>query len=396
MPYKRLPAEEVSQRITGFQELLETRGMEGALIVQKVDLYYLSGTDQDAHLWVPQSGEPLLMVKENMERALEDAGLEHIVPLSGFSQIPALIQAHMGEKPGSIGLEMDVLPANMYLAYRKLFPKTKIMDVSPLIRRLRMKKSPYEMDIFRRAAHMADRLFQRIPGFIKESKTDMDLVLRAEAFYRTQGHPGLSRMRGFNRECLYGHILTGASGARPSATPGPTAGTGPGPFLSQGAGMNRLVPGAPILVDYTANVEGYLSDQTRIFSIGPLSENLLRAHALMVEVQDAIAREGRPGVPAGALYDLALGIVEKAGLAEGFLGHPQPVPFVGHGLGLELDEWPILGRGSRHTLQQGMVIALEPKMIFPGQGIMGIENTFVVSEQGMERLNRFPDEIVTV
>lgn len=380
----------------GFQSLLEARGIEGALVVQKVDLYYLSGTDQEAHLWVPRSGEPLLMVRKNMGRALEDSGLRHIVPLSGYSQIPALIRAHIGEKPGSMGLEMDVLPVNMYRAYRKLFPKTKMMDVSPLIRRLRMIKSSYEIDILKRAAHMADQLLHRIPDFIKKSKTDADLVLRAEAFYRTQGHPGLSRMRGFNLETLYGHLLTGASGARPSATPGPTAGTGPGPFLSQGAGMNRLVPHAPILVDYTANVEGYLSDQTRIFSIGALPEKFLRAHAVMIEVQDAVARNGRPGVPAKELYTLALDLVEQAGLSKCFMGHPQPVPFVGHGLGLELDEWPVIGRGSEHTLQRGMVIALEPKIIFPGEGVVGIENTFVVSGQGMEKLNGFPDEIVTV
>jgi len=203
-------------------------------------------------------------------------------------------------------------------------------------------------------------------------------------------------MRGFNMETLYGHLIAGPAGARPSASPGPTAGTGPGPFLSQGAGMQELVPRMPILVDYTANVEGYISDQTRIFAIEALPQELRRAHAVMVEVQDAVARACRPGVPAKDLYTLALGIVEKAGLMEGFMGHPHPVPFVGHGVGLELDEWPVLGKDSEHHIQQGMVLALEPKIIFPGQGVVGIENTFVVTEQGMERLNRFPDDIVIV
>ncbi|MBW1945907.1 MAG: M24 family metallopeptidase, partial [Deltaproteobacteria bacterium] len=127
-----------------------------------------------------------------------------------------------------------------------------------------------------------------------------------------------------------------------------------------------------------------------------LSEKLHRAHGVMIEVQEAMARAGKPGVVAKDLYAIALGIIEKAGLMEGFMGHPQPVPFVGHGVGLELDEWPVIGRDSEYILEQGMVIALEPKMVFPGEGVVGIENTFVVSEKGMEKLNQFPDDIVTV
>lgn len=396
MAYRTLPPEEISQRISNLQILLEDKGFQGALIIQKVDLYYLSGTDQDAHLWVPRSGAPLLMVRKSLERAIEDAAIEHIVPLTRFSEIPRLIEKHEGETPDCIGLEMDVLPVNLFLGYRKLFPNSELEDVSPLIRRIRMRKSPYELDIFRRAAELADRLLEKMPKFIRESETDTDLVLRAEAFYRSQGHPGLSRVRGFNMEALYGHLIAGPSGARPSTTPGPTAGTGPGPFLSQGAAMTKLRPHTPILVDYTANVEGYLSDQTRIFSIDTLPDKLREAQRVMIEVQEAIVREARPGVMAKDLYTIALGIVEKAGLMEGFMGHPQPVPFVGHGVGLELDEWPVIGRGSEYILEQGMVFALEPKMIFPGEGVIGIESTFVVSEKGMEKLNQFPDDIVIV
>lgn len=396
MVYRTIPPEEISRRITGLQNLMEPTDFHGALIIQKVDLYYFSGTDQEAHLWIPRSGAPLLMVRKSMERALEDAALEHIVPLSRFSEIPRLIADHEGETPSSIGLEMDVLPVNLFRGYRELFPDAGMADVSPLIRRLRMRKSPYELDIFRRAAALADGLLEKISEFIRESETDTDLVLRAEAFYRSRGHPGLSRVRGFNMEAHYGHLIAGPSGARPSTTPGPTAGTGPGPFLSQGAAMTKLLPHSPILVDYTANVEGYLCDQTRIFSIGTLPEALREAHGVMVEVQDALARQGRPGVMARDLYEVALKIVGKAGLTEGFMGHPQPVPFVGHGVGLELDEWPVIGKGSTHVLEQGMVIALEPKMIFPGQGVVGVESTFVVSDRGLDKLNRFPDDIVVV
>ena len=89
-------------------------------------------------------------------------------------------------------------------------------------------------------------------------------------------------------------------------------------------------------------------------------------------------------------------VVKKAGLSQGFMGHPQPVPFVGHGVGLELDEWPIIGEGSGHILEKGMIIALEPKFIFRGEGVVGVENTFVVGDNGMEKLGQYPDDIVIV
>jgi Xaa-Pro aminopeptidase len=114
----------------------------------------------------------------------------------------------------------------------------------------------------------------------------------------------------------------------------------------------------------------------------------------MLKVQESIAAEGRPGVKAKDLYAIALDIVKEAGFRDGFMGHPQPVPFVGHGIGLEMDEWPVIGEHSKHILKKGMVLALEPKYIFPQEGAVGIENSFVVGHHGMEKLNRFPDEIV--
>ncbi|MBU2498853.1 MAG: Xaa-Pro peptidase family protein, partial [Proteobacteria bacterium] len=319
-----------------------------------------------------------------------------ILNLSHLSEIPAYIKETCEGEPRKVGLEMDVLPVKMYQAYLRLFPNQEMVDISPLIRELRMVKSPDEIGLIRKAAEMSDRLYHRIPEFIKDSETENDLALKAESFYRSQGHPGICRMRGFNLETMYGHIMAGSNAALPSASPGPTGGSGLGPFHSQGAGWRKLRPHEPIIVDYTASADGYLSDQARIFSIGNLPERLVRAHQVMIEVQDALARRGRPGVKAKALYELALGIVDRAGLSKGFMGHPQPVPFVAHGLGLELDEWPILGRNSDHILEAGMVIAMEPKVIFPGEGVVGIENTFVVTEEGMEKLNQFPDEIVII
>jgi Xaa-Pro dipeptidase len=387
---------EFTRRVERFQRSLDEGGFDGALMVQRTDVYYLTGTDQNGLLWVPRDGKALFMVRKSYERALQDGFVENMVPLKSLSQVPDLIKNHSGIVPRRVGLEIDVLPAKLYLSFRDLFPHAELADISALIRSVRMVKSQREIALVRQAAEIADELFKIVPWLLKESETEIDLALRAEAFYRSHGHPGISPMRAFNVHNLYGHILAGAGAAMPSASPGPTGGLGPGPFLSHGAGRGKIMPHEPVLIDYTSNVEGYISDQSRIYALGDLADKLYRAHHVMIEVQEAVSKAGKPGVTAGDLYELSLDVVNEAGFSQGFMGHPQPVPFVGHGVGLELDEWPIIGKNSAHILEKGMIIALEPKIIFPGEGVVGVENTFVVGDDGMEKLGRYPDEIVIV
>jgi len=384
---------EVPLRLTRVQKGLRKQGLDGAVFVQKADLFYLSATDQTAHLWVPSEGSALLMVRRSVVRARQDAAIQDIVHLPGFSALPQLILEHDGRLPLRVGFEMDVLPVNQYRIYKNLFPDAEMVDISALIRRIRMIKSPYEVSCMTRAAAMGDRMFEEVPAVLDFAETEIDLARHLESYYRGLGHPGLVRARAFNMECFYGHVLAGSSGAVPSASPGPTGGQGLGPYYSQGAGRGKIRPHEPILVDYTSSVDGYVSDQARLFSIGKLPRKLLQAHDVMIEVQETLMENARPGFVAGELYDNALQVVRKYEMEEGFMGYPDPVPFVAHGIGLELDEWPIIGRNSRTVLEEGMVFALEPKFIFSGEGVVGLENVFVVTSDGLRKLNRFPDTV---
>lgn len=384
---------EIYSRIQRFQERLSAQGVDGALIVEKTDLYYLSGTKQDGHLFVPDGDNPLLMVRKDLKRAVSESPLEEILPLSGYSALPRLISKGNNAYPRRMGLEMDVLPTNLYFLYQKLFPETELVDISQLIREIRMVKSEYEIARIRAAAEMADGMYEKVPEFLTMARTELELSVMVEAYYRKRGHPGIVPTRGFNLDTIYGHIMSGENAAIPSASPGPTGGKGLGPFYSQGAGMGEIKPHSPILIDYCANLDGYVADSTRIFSLGNLKAPLVHAHEVMLEVQETLVRLGVPGIQAEDLYRAALDIVEKAGLSKGFMGSPKGVPFVGHGIGLELDEWPVIGKGAQTRLEEGMVIAMEPKMVFPGEGVVGIENTVVVTERGLEKITRFPDVI---
>jgi Xaa-Pro aminopeptidase len=387
------PLKEIQNRIRKLQAAMAEHGLDAALIVQRVDLFYLSGTGQDAHLFVPMEGPPLLMVRRNFERAVEESPLQEIIQVSRLTDIKEPIMSGVPSELRTLGMELDVLPVNNYRLYEEIFPGTRIVDVSPVIRTIRMTKSPYEVGLIREAALVNDTMFAQVAHVLKEGISEMEFAGLLEAIHRRNGHQGTVRVRGFNQEVFYGHIMSGPNLAVPTCSLGPTGGPGPNPTFPQGAGHKIIRKNEPVQVDYVAAVNGYLVDQARTFFLGHAAEKFRRVHATALAIQETIARDGRPGTPVEELYARALQIAQTAGPEWYFMGWPQPVPFVGHGVGMELDEWPVIGRNSGVVLEEGMVMALEPKFILPGEGLAGIENCFVVGPDGLEKLTLFDDEI---
>jgi Xaa-Pro aminopeptidase len=387
------PAEEIRRRIRLLQSYMRGAELDAALIVQQADLFYLSGTGQDAHLYVPAEGSPALIVRKDFARASDDSPIEVIVEISRLSELPGLIETQSGPVPKRIGLELDVMPVNTFRVYERIFPDTLFHDVSPLIRQARMVKSPYELDLMRASAGLNQEAFAYIKEILREGMSELEFSGLLEAKMRKDGHQGLVRVRAFNQEVFYGHIMSGENLAVPSCSVGPTGGPGTNPSYPQGGGHKIIRRHEPVQIDYVGVHNGYIVDQARTFYIGKPPEKFMRAHQVALQIQDTVAEQAVPGKRAEELYDLALQMAADAGLAEGFLGWPHPVRFVGHGCGIELDELPVLGRRSPHVLEAGMTIAVEPKFIFPGEGLAGIENTFVVNSDGAEKLTTFDDAV---
>lgn len=291
-----------------------------------------------------------------------------------------------------MGLELDVLPASLYLKYQKMFAPAEIVDISGLIRSTRMIKSSYELDILKKAASLSHSMFSRVKEYLVEGIAEVELAGRLEAEYRRGGHQGFVRMRGFNQEIYYGHLMSGSNMGVPSFLDSPTGGPGMNPSFPQGAGLKKIAVNEPVMVDYVAVYGGYIVDQARVFCLGSLPDRFVKAYGIALEIQEEIKKRARPGVICEDLYSLAVSIASRYGLQDHFMGYPQPAPFVGHGVGLELDELPVLAQGFKTPLEKGMVLALEPKFIFPDGGA-GIENTFVVGEHGLETLTTF-DQVV--
>ncbi len=387
------PLSEIERRIRNLQSAMAKNGLDAALIIQRVDLYYFSGTGQDCHLFVPVDGAPLLLVRRTLERAREESPLESISGIKSFSHLRKSIESACSGRMESLGMELDVLPVNNYKLYSELFPNVIISDISPLIREIRMIKSDYELEIIRRAGRMNDSLFSAVGEIIKEGMSEVEFAGLLEARYRKNGHQGVVRIRSFNNDIFYGHLMSGSNSSVPSSHFGPTGGPGLSPSMPQGAGSKIIKRHEPISIDYVGVVDSYMVDQTRVFFLGDPPEKFLRTHSVALDIQNALMKNGRPGTRAEQLYEIAVHMAAEAGITKGFMGYPHPVPFVGHGIGLELDELPVLGKKSPYVLQKGMVMAVEPKFILPGEGLAGIENSFVVTEAGLEKLTKFDDNI---
>jgi Xaa-Pro aminopeptidase len=371
---------------------MREKGLDGAVIVQNADLFYFAGTTQRSHLFIPAAGEPTLMVRKNLERAMRESDLNNIQPLINLKNLPRELESLNRGKIRRLGFELDVLPANLYFYYRKLLEPMEIVDVSLLVRQVRAVKSPYELGVIRDAARMNHSMFSHVREFLREGITEVEFASRLEAVYRQGGHQCFIRMRGFNLEIVYGHLMSGWNLSVPSFFDGPTGGSGLNPSFPQGAGFKVINRDEPIMVDYVGVLDGYMVDQGRIFCIGKLPPRMEKAYALAVEIQEMVKEQAKPGVPCSEIYESAVRLADQNGLKDYFMGYPDPVGFIGHGVGIELDELPVLARGFEMPLAEGMVFALEPKFVFP-EGAVGIENTLVVTPQGLENLTVFDEDI---
>jgi Xaa-Pro aminopeptidase len=332
------------------------------------------------------------MVRKSYDRAVRESELKKIISLTNIKKLPDELESIKGGKLKRIGFELDVLPASLYFYYSSLLAPVEIVDVSTIIRSVRAVKSFYELDLIRDAAELNRIMFSHVKDYLYEGVSEVEFASKLEAVYRQGGHQSYIRMRGFNLEIVYGHLMSGSNLAVPSFFDGPTGGSGLNPSFPQGSGFKVIGRNEPVMVDYVGVLDGYMVDQARIFCIGSLPDKMVRAYNVALDIQEMVRENARPDTSCSDLYESSLKIADKNGLKDHFMGYPEPVAFVGHGVGIELDELPVLARGFNMPLKEGMVFALEPKFVFP-EGAVGIENTFTVTASGAVNLTVFNESI---
>lgn len=396
LSYNTVPEKEIRGRISRFQSLLRREDIHAAIILQLIDRFYFSGTIQEGVLVIPATGDPRYLCRRSVQRARTETPLE-VLPFKSLKEVPLSLGSPGSFRALRLGLELDVIPAALFTRFSVLTQSADWQDLGPLVREVRAVKSPYEIERVRAAGIQVGKVIDTARETLTEGIREVDLASTLEKRARELGHQGILRMRGFNQELFYGHIISGEHSSLMSHLDAPSGGMGINPSVAQGAGFRTIRRGDPVSVDFVGCVDGYLIDQTRLMVIGDLDAELQEDFEKARTIQDRLIDAARPGSKWSGLYDVAIMAAAKLDISHRFMGPPgEQVRFVGHGVGLEVDEYPFLAPKLDRELEPGMVLALEPKVFHPDKGIAGIEDTFLVTDEGLERLTVTEREIIKV
>ena len=298
----------------------------------------------------------------------------------------------------TLGLELDVMPVAWFNRLtRKSLSGLELVDVSPLIREARIRKTAYEINRMKAAARTMDTVYRAAVDFLTPGLTELEFESKITSMARNQGHQGVIRFRGFNQEIYWGHVLSGTHGLVKSKIESPTGGVGVGPGFGQGASHRYIGPNELVSVDICGTDSGYIVDQTRLYYTGKASEKVETAYNALLHLVADLLNFIRPGVTTGQVYDQAFYLAEKYRIGEHFMGPENDrCPFVGHGVGLELDELPILAKDGRVPLQTCTTFALEPRIFIPEVGVIGTEDTYLLTPSGPQYITITPRRIFEV
>ena len=379
----KTPASELRNRMERFRDRMDAENplWEFAAIFGRVNQFYFTGTMQDAVLLIPRGDEAVLWVRRSYERALDESLFSEIRPMRSFRDAAA----GMGACPATVHVETEVVPLALLERFRKHFPFHEVKPLDAQAAAVRARKSAYELAIMEQAGKIHRRVLEDcVPAMLAEGLSEAELGGEVYSLLVREGHHGIARFGMFGTERVLGQLGFGENSIYPTSFDGPggSRGMAPGaPVL--GSRERKLKPGDLVFLDCACGVQGYHTDKTMTYVFrGSLPREAIEAHHRCVEIQNEAAAMLRPGITPEEIYDTIIGSLEPAFL-ENFMGYGERrVQFLGHGIGLVVDEMPVIARGFHEPLEEGMVIALEPKKGIRGVGMVGVENTFVVTRGG--------------
>lgn len=384
-----LPREEASLRIDRLHKAMAGAGIDGLLVADNADIFYLTGRVYAGFAYIPAGMAPLWFVRRPVE--LEGDGVVYIrKPEDMASHIVAAGLA----MPRRLGLELDILSFNQAERLRSVFPGAECVDTTPMMRAMRAVKTDFEVEQMRLSGLKHEQVYRKIPKLYRVGMTDVELQVEIERISRLEGCLGVFRISGQSMEIYMGNVLVGRNADVPAPYDFAMGGRGLDPSIPGGAAGEEIKEHNAVMVDLNGNFTGYMTDMTRVFAVGSLPQEAVDAHQCSIDICRAFEREARPGVEARTLYEMCADMARERGLERYFMGHRQHAGFVGHGVGIEVNEWPVIAPRSRQILERNNTIALEPKFVIPEVGAVGIENTYVIEDTGARSLTNAPEEIV--
>ena len=400
----RTPTEEISSRWKRYRQLLQEflPQTEGAFVFSRLNIYYFTGTSVSGILWLPIEGEPILFCRRGAERAGIETPLRNIVQFGSYGDIESTFGDLGMDLPSTIASEMNGLSWALSRSLTRHLPKTEFVPCDKLIAMTRARKSEWELKILRETGRRHDKcLTQLLPPLLHEGISELQIAHKLSDLFYSEGNQGILRMEAFGEELFLGHVAVGDSGNYPSAfnSPNGMRGAHPSaPFM----GSEEILwnSGTPLLIDNGFTLAGYQTDKTQTYWLGEresIPESLRSAHDFCDEVQNMVAEQLRPGAVPSQLWSQCVDLAARSSWGDGFMGlGKNKVSFLGHGIGLAVDEFPVIAKGFDLPLEEGMTIAIEPKIGIPGTGMVGIENTFEVTKNGGQSITGNSSGIITV
>ncbi len=387
-----VPEREVLTRLQALQTALAEADIAVAWIQHATDLYYYTGSIQDAVLLIPAQGDPTYYARKSATRAKVESPLAP-QPFPGLSALIDTAARLTGD--AKLGVSFDITSAALYVRLAAKLSHDKLADLTLPLRGLRTVKSKWELEQIRQAVAQAERAFNAVPSLARVGLTELDVSADLESLLRRMGHGGSLRIRRIGQELTLLYAVAGNSACYPTNFDGPVGGEAPFPASAPGPGFKVLKSGETLMVDIVSSHNGYHADNARSFYFGEhIPAEVEQAHLFCLECLERLAQALIPGRRCAEVFREVNDWVQATGEPPGFMGCGENrVKFFGHGVGLELDEWPVIADRIDLPLKAGMVVAVEPKAFLPGIGGVGAENTYVITETGGQSLCASPMDL---
>jgi Xaa-Pro aminopeptidase len=382
---KKVPLTELKNRIRSFRMRMDISDPDWEIVVifSKINLYYFTGTMQDGMLIIPKNGEETFWIRRSYERALDESLFSNIEPMNSFRDAAKSIS----RLPDTVYLETEIVPLALYQRFQKYFPFKNVKSVDAQICAVRAVKSEYELSLTREAGKIHQHVLEDIvPEMLQEGMSEVDLSTALYSVMVEEGHHGLCRFGMFDTEMFLGNVCFGESSIYPSYFNGPGGSYGMSPAVPLiGSRDRKLRKGDLVFIDAGCGVEGYNTDKTTTYMFSAsLPQYAIDIHNKCVDIQNEAAEMLKPGAIPSEIYNTIVSNLDEEFL-QNFMGFgKRKVKFIGHSVGLQFDELPVIAEGFDEPLQEGMVFALEPKKGIENIGMVGIENTFIVTAKGGE------------
>jgi Xaa-Pro aminopeptidase len=366
----------LADRIRRAGEVAAAQDTDILLVTPGPDLRYLIGASGESHerltcLVLPAAGHrapPALVVPRLEAPGFAGLGLEELgidVVTWRDEEDPHLLVSDLAGGPTRVGVA-DTMPAAHVLALRHAFPEVEQVLAGPVLRELRMRKDAAEVAELRAAGAAIDRVHARLAEFLKPGRTEAQVGADITAAILAEGHT----------EAAFVVVGSGPNGASPHHDM-----------------SDRVIEsGEVVVIDIGGPLpSGYNSDCTRTYAVGAEPPAAVReAYAVLQDAQERAVRAVRPGVTAEQVDAAAREPIATAGMGERFLHR------TGHGIGLDVHEEPYIVSGSNLPLEPGMAFSVEPGVYFDGEWGARIEDIVVVTDDGAERLNNRPRDLVVI